>query len=886
MPGLELSHRKRLKKDHYDIPTAKSSRIYQPFRSIGNITNNVPFDIQIKGTQFLLTTCIGRSIQTYDCARLNLLFVTSPLEHAITAINSQSDLVLVASGPFVVAYRRGKEVWRLGDEDAPHITQLLTFGDYICTTDNTHLLVYNNIRELHIEIELPADSDVTCLLHPATYLNKVVLANAGRLEIWNVRTGILVHSTTNFGQAITALTSSPVIDVICLGLFDGTIIVHHLRADEEMIKLKQVGRVNSISFRTDGVQIMATSNDQGEIAFWDLEKSKVITVLRTAHAGSVSSISYLNGQPILISTGTDNAVREWIFDSLDGSPRLLRSRSGHHAPPTSISFYGQDSHFLLSASRDRSLMGFSVYSDAQTTELSQGAVQSEANKTKARPEDLKLAEIVGLAWQNTREKDWDNVLTAHKDDCAARTWNWKRRRLGKYLLTTKDKTAVRSVAISACGNFGFVGSNSGTVDCYNMQSGLHRRTYRADAHHTKAVTGITSDSLNKVMISASLDGTVKFWDFQKGKLTSTVDIEVGITGIRHKQSSELLALSCDDFSIRVLDTETKRIVRELWGHTNRITSMAFSDDARWLVTSSLDGTIRTFDLPTGHTIDILRIPSVCTALAFSPTGDYLATAHIDSVGIHLWSNRAQFTAISTHNITDEAIPISEMPSASGEGGQGIIELALQADEDVKDITSFTTIDQLSASLLTMSMVPRTRWQNLLNLDIIRQRNKPKEPPKAPEKLPFDLGTLRDLHKGTNLAAPEVESRHLAISGIESSTEFTDSLDDPERLFEHVKTLGPAQIDISIRSLSLEHDFHELTQFVNALTWRLKQRRDYELCQAYMATFLKSHGDVLVNASEELFAALEEWREVQEAERQRLSELIGYCNGVVRFLSEK
>jgi U3 small nucleolar RNA-associated protein 21 len=35
----------------------------------------------------------------------------------------------------------------------------------------------------------------------------------------------------------------------------------------------------------------------------------------------------------------------------------------------------------------------------------------------------------------------------------------------------------------------------------------------------------------------------------------------------------LLAVSCDDLSIRVIDHETPggRIVRELWGHSNRIT---------------------------------------------------------------------------------------------------------------------------------------------------------------------------------------------------------------------------------------------------------------------------------------------------------------------------
>jgi hypothetical protein len=45
---------------------ASVSRIFTPYRAIGHVANHVPFDIQVRGTQFLLTSCIGRAIQTYD----------------------------------------------------------------------------------------------------------------------------------------------------------------------------------------------------------------------------------------------------------------------------------------------------------------------------------------------------------------------------------------------------------------------------------------------------------------------------------------------------------------------------------------------------------------------------------------------------------------------------------------------------------------------------------------------------------------------------------------------------------------------------------------------------------------------------------------------------
>ena len=52
--------------------------------------------------------------------------------------------------------------------------------------------------------------------------------------------------------------------------------------------------------------------------------------------------------------------------------------------------------------------------------------------------------------------------------------------------------------------------------------------------------------------------------------------------------------------------------------------------------ASAEGMIRVWDLPTSHLIDAVRLESPCTAIAFSNTGEYLTTAHVDNVGINLW----------------------------------------------------------------------------------------------------------------------------------------------------------------------------------------------------------------------------------------------------------
>jgi U3 small nucleolar RNA-associated protein 21 len=99
---------------------------------------------------------------------------------------------------------------------------------------------------------------------------------------------------------------------------------------------------------------------------------------------------------------------------------------------------------------------------------------------------------------------------------------------------------------------------------------------------------------------------------------------------------------------------------------------------------------------------------------------------------------------------------------------------------------------------------------------------------------------------------------------------------------HLKTLSPSAADLEIRSLNPGEDSDELVHFVEALTSRLQQKRDYELVQAWMAVFLRLHGDALSH-DVRLVEALRVWRHCQESEGARLGDLVGYCSGVVGFL---
>ena len=677
----------------------------------------------------------------------------------------------------------------------------------------------------------------------------------------------------------------------------------------------------------------------------------------SSFGSGISRVEFLPSQPVLISSGLDNSIRSWIFDQnpFTPIPRPLHVRRGHAAPVTELMFLPASSdgseasgRWLLSAGQDRSLWGFSLRKDGQNTELSQGDVKHKSKKLGQLAddggtfEDLKAPPIVDMAcclnrdggmgavggqvWSNPRSVSaeessmtgWESVVTAHAGDKFARTWSWGRKKAGRWSFETGDQKPVTSVAITACGTFALVGSGGGSIDMFNLQSGTHRQRFPPRLKpsqakqlrnqeieqvelldklrgHRAPVTGLVVDSLNQTLVSTSLDGNVIFWSFATGQVLRRLGLD-GSSALRMKYNSvsNLIALSCDDLCIRVVDIETRRVVRELWGCVGQVNDLAFSHDGHWIVACSMDSVVRVFDLATAHLIDAFRV-STCTNVAFSSTGEYLATTHARALGINIWTNKSLYSHIVPRQVHPE---------------HGIIDLT---DTSVFDTTSqlvpsnpsddprlptngeltYSDTSQLDTSLLTLSLTPRARWQTLLNLEDIRQRNKPNQPPDKPRAAPFFLGSALSVsHTNAQqlVAAKSTTQNHTRISALTSfapnSTETdslvtsilsspTATLTSSQALVTYLTSLPPSATHLFLSTLPLS----SLVSLAHNFVYHLQTHRDYELLNTWMAVILKSHGEFVAEA-EDVREAVVRWNEVNEEESRRLDGLVGFVGGVV------
>jgi len=106
------------------------------------------------------------------------------------------------------------------------------------------------------------------------------------------------------------MEQAPAVDIVAIGLQSGQIIVHNLRLDRTLMRFSQDGGpVTALSFRSDAHPFLASSSTLGHISLWDLERRRLATVLSDCHAGTVSGMRFLQSRPMMLTSGTDNALK-------------------------------------------------------------------------------------------------------------------------------------------------------------------------------------------------------------------------------------------------------------------------------------------------------------------------------------------------------------------------------------------------------------------------------------------------------------------------------------------------------------------------------------------------------------------------------------------------
>ncbi|XP_072228107.1 WD repeat-containing protein 36 [Leuresthes tenuis] len=834
------------------------SSLFSGFRVLGLYSNHVPHALRyhLKHREFYVVTAVGRSFHTFNVSRLGIVAISNSLLDDITCLAADRMLVFAATGRLICAFARNKEVVMRYHGHKQEVRLLLPLGDQLISADSGGDVIVWDVQGGDVYLRLQFDPNVfnvSAMMHPSTYLNKVLLGSSqGALQLWNIKTSKLLFTFPGWSAGVTVLQQSPAVDVVGVGTATGRIIIHNIRLDETLMTFMQDwGPISTLAFRTDGPPIVASGSSQGHIAFWDLERRQLVAQHRHAHRTAVAAATFLHREPLLVTNGADNAIKVWIFDQEGGGIRLLRSRQGHSAPPTTIRHHGNDGKNILSAGQDGTLQSFSTVHERFNKNLGHGSLNKKKEKKKKRGlsyEELRLPAITAFSSAVTRQSDWDGIVACHRGRLATTTWNYQRCTMGAYHLqppgARRDAMAT-AVDITSCGNFTVIGSSCGHVDVYNLQSGLHRGCYGDNEKaHSGVVRGVATDALNQLTLTTGSDMLLKFWRFKTRKQEAELKLNAAPASIKLHRDSGMLALALDDFTLVIVDIETRRVVRKFAGHHGNINDMTFSPDGRWLVTVAMDCTVRTWDIPAGSLVDCFLVATAPVCVSMSPTGDFLATAHVDSLGIYLWTNKSLCGPVGLRPLPADYQPAEEMlPGVTVEKEEQEV-----TSEEAEDV--YQSAEQLGAELVTLSLLPESRWKSLLHLDNIKRRNKPVAPPTAPPAAPFFLPTVPGFTPRFTLptATQDTQSKVLAWDSLTQRSEFGSALESAlhsgsfDRPLRLLKDCGPAALSLELTCLTSEGGGASslLFAFIQMIDSMLVSGRDFDLAHAYLALFLKLH----------------------------------------------
>lgn len=258
------------------------TKIFQQNRALGYVSNHVPANVRFinQRKENLIVTCVGRSFHVYACNTFRLITVSGLHEDDITCLSSDKFFVFSSCGKTIYCWKMGRFIKNtLRGHEAP-VHLMLPFGKHLISVDEESVLKIWDVQAETTYAEIPFSNGqfkITAIMHPATYINKILLGSEqGGLQLWNIRGSRLVHTFDSFAVAVTVLEQAPALDVVAVGLKDGKIVLMNLKSGEKLMEFSQDwGTVMGISFRTDGHPIMASASPSGHVMFWNLEERRV-----------------------------------------------------------------------------------------------------------------------------------------------------------------------------------------------------------------------------------------------------------------------------------------------------------------------------------------------------------------------------------------------------------------------------------------------------------------------------------------------------------------------------------------------------------------------------------------------------------------------------------
>lgn len=415
--------------------------------------------------------------------------------------------------------------------------------------------------------------------------------------------------------------------------------------------------IMSVAFSPDGRQLASagghwSKEGPGQVKIWDTSSGEELASLES-QADLLMSVAYAP-QGDLIAAAGDRFVELWEMPG--GEPVALLK--GHRQGVFEVTF-SPDGKYLASASVDRTVR---VWDLARRKCIHVLKTDCTQRSVCFSPDGRFLA-----------AGGWFGMI---------RLWdvNDDFQEIANH---PSYEGAVLRVRFTPDAQFLAAATNRGVIRLIDPLTGKEHSTLRGHRDDASCIA-VSPDTV--LLASGGTDRFINLWDLADSENPVVIPFNNHVGELAFSPDGNRLAvaakkntasLGTGEKVVAILDLPGRKIEKQLRGHTDWLTSVAFHQDGQHIVTGSHDKTARIWNVKTGETVKQLTGHSdTVSDVALSFSGDYVLTSSRDKT-IKLWDmasgkliatwqgHTAAVTSIAFH-------PDDQIALSAGEDGSAIV----------------------------------------------------------------------------------------------------------------------------------------------------------------------------------------------------------------------
>jgi WD40 repeat protein len=369
-----------------------------------------------------------------------------------------------------------------------------------------------------------------------------------------------------------------------------------------------LGAIGAMALSPDG-KTLATASWDHSIQLWDANSHTHLRSLR-GHLNEVWSIAFSPDGKTVLSGAKDGGLFLWPLEQAQTNVTTDFVAGNWHP----IGFSGDDKTFVAI---DRTTGGISAV-NVETGALEEILTGIHSQGARFGPG--------GFGARASASADL-NIIARHDSDGGIEVID----RAAHRKFSLGDRERISSLSVAPDGKSIVTTTWGGAVTQWDIRTSMSRAL---PLHGDRAT--FSPDS--KRLIVLNREGTASVWDIAADQLDHTFTLEVpGLGCVVSPDNRTLAVAAMPDLSntILLVDLITGKTIGTLFGHKQGVGPLAFSPDGKTLASSSADGSLKLWNIPTLQ--EILTFPVQASSIVFSPHGDYLvfSARGADSEGIQV-----------------------------------------------------------------------------------------------------------------------------------------------------------------------------------------------------------------------------------------------------------